>query len=681
MTNGLQGGQMIVVAGRPGSGKALARDTPLPTPTGWTTMGEVVVGDLLIGSDGRPTRVVAATEVMLDRPCYEVEFSDGTVITADAEHQWMVTTRAIRKNVEESFSRWGSAQRCIARIERVALAAARKTDSNVSIRELVEELGSDFKSTITRTAHELGAVGREPREFTRRGVGSYMWNAPVYSRQALTTAVLERVAAPIAHEFPPRFEITTTETMAANVRCETSDRRLNYAVPCALPLELPEAELPLPPYLLGAWLGDGTSASATLTCADEQIIDRIRRDGIVVEQVAGNLRYRLSYAPPRIPTRECVVCGATFVSALPQVRTCGKSCGGKATFVTEAVAMPTCPDCGKVVHGWRRCASCHAEHETVQARLRTLGVLGNKHIPVKYLRASERQRRALLAGLLDTDGHATAQGSVEFGVTNKQLAEDVRELVCSLGYRASLRTKSVRGRTPESSTMYTVAFTAAERVFGLDRKAARQTGTVRAGTRSRYVVDVRRVESVPVRCVQVDAIDHLYLAGKTMVPTHNSTLALDVARSAAVKNTKATVLFSLEMGRTEIMMRLFSAEASVPLAKMRSGHLDDLGWRKLASRSGELAEAPLFIDDSPNLNMMEIRAKARRLKQRQDLQMIVIDYLQLMTSGKRVESRQQEVSEFSRAMKLLAKELDVPVVVLAAEPWPRAAHREEADAL
>ncbi len=165
--------------------------------------------------------------------------------------------------------------------------------------------------------------------------------------------------------------------------------------------------------------------------------------------------------------------------------------------------------------------------------------------------------------------------------------------------------------------------------------------------------------------VQVDAIDHLYLAGKTMVPTHNSTLALDFARSAAVKNSKATVLFSLEMGRTEIMMRLFSAEASVPLAKMRSGHLDDLGWRKLASRSGELAEAPLFIDDSPNLNMMEIRAKARRLKQRQDLQMIVIDYLQLMTSGKRVESRQQEVSEFSRSVKLLAKELDVPVVVLS----------------
>ena len=93
--------------------------------------------------------------------------------------------------------------------------------------------------------------------------------------------------------------------------------------------------------------------------------------------------------------------------------------------------------------------------------------------------------------------------------------------------------------------------------------------------------------------------------------------------------------------------------------------MSDQDWRRLALRSSELADAPLFIDDSPNLTMMEIRAKARRLAQRHDLQLIIIDYLQLMTSGKRVESRQQEVSEFSRAMKLLAKELNVPVVALS----------------
>ena len=99
VTNGLHPGQMIIVAARPGVGKALALDTPLPTPAGWTTMGDVAVGDELLGADGQPTRVVAATEVMLGRPCYEVEFSDGTVIVADAVHQWP-TGRGIRTSAQ-----------------------------------------------------------------------------------------------------------------------------------------------------------------------------------------------------------------------------------------------------------------------------------------------------------------------------------------------------------------------------------------------------------------------------------------------------------------------------------------------------------------------------------------------------------------------------------------------------
>jgi replicative DNA helicase len=267
--------------------------------------------------------------------------------------------------------------------------------------------------------------------------------------------------------------------------------------------------------------------------------------------------------------------------------------------------------------------------------------------------------------LLDTGGCATTSGSVEFGGTGKRLADDVHELACSLGYRATMRSTPVHGRAVDSSICYTVVFTTSEPVFGPDRMAARQVAATRAGTSLRYVTDARPVDSVPVRCVQVDNDDHLFLAGRTMVPTHNSTLALDFARSAAVKNQRPTAIFSLEMGKLEIMMRLFSAEAGVALQNMRSGHMNDSDWRRLALRSSELAEAPLFIDDSPNLTMMEIRAKARRLRQRHDLQLIVIDYLQLMTSGKRVESRQQEVSEFSRSMKLLAKELDVPVVALS----------------
>ena len=307
LTNGLHPGQMVVVAARPAVGKALALDTPLPTSTGWTTMGEVSLGDMLLAADGTPTRVVAATEVMQGRPCYEVEFEDGTVIVADAQHQWPV-----------------------------------------------------------------GAAD-DP-------------------------------------------QILTTEEIA-----------------------------------------------------------------------------------------------------------------GKLSAGTDLAIGP---------------------------------------------------------------GHAGAP-----------------------------------------------------RVFGF--------------------ASVRAIESVPVRCVEVEHPSHLYLASRSMIPTHNSVLGINVASHAAIHHNMASVIFSLEMSRNEIVMRMLAAEARVPLTKMRSGNMDDGDWQKLAATMGKVSDAPLFIDDSPNMSLMEIRAKCRRLKQRHDLKLVVIDYLQLMSSGKRVESRQQEVSEFSRSLKLLAKELEVPVIAIS----------------
>lgn len=144
-----------------------------------------------------------------------------------------------------------------------------------------------------------------------------------------------------------------------------------------------------------------------------------------------------------------------------------------------------------------------------------------------------------------------------------------------------------------------------------------------------------------------------------------STLALDIAREAAINKKLATAIFSLEMSQTEIAMRLLSAETSIYLQSMRSGSITDNEWAIIAERRSAIANAPLIIDDSPNLNIVEIRAKCRRMIKEWDLKLIIIDYIQLMTSGKKVENRQQEVSEFSRSLKLLAKELKVPVVALS----------------
>lgn len=144
-----------------------------------------------------------------------------------------------------------------------------------------------------------------------------------------------------------------------------------------------------------------------------------------------------------------------------------------------------------------------------------------------------------------------------------------------------------------------------------------------------------------------------------------STLALDFVRHAAIRLGVCSVFFSLEMNQSELTMRLLSAEARVSLSKIRGGHLGDDDWLRLAKHLDTIGGAPLFIDDSANLTMTEIRAKSRKLKRTHDLGLIVIDYMQLMTSGRKVESRQVEVSEFSRQIKLMAKELHVPVVALS----------------
>ena len=179
-----------------------------------------------------------------------------------------------------------------------------------------------------------------------------------------------------------------------------------------------------------------------------------------------------------------------------------------------------------------------------------------------------------------------------------------------------------------------------------------------------------QLTGVPSGFADLDALTNGFHNGQLILVAARpalgkSTLALDFARAASVRHNLPSIVFSLEMGKAEIAMRLLSAETSIPLQKMRKGMIEAKDWTTIAQTRGRIENAPLYIDDSPNMTLVEIRAKCRRLKQRVGLKMIVIDYLQLMTSGKKVESRQQEVSEFSRALKLLAKELQVPVIALS----------------
>jgi replicative DNA helicase len=144
-----------------------------------------------------------------------------------------------------------------------------------------------------------------------------------------------------------------------------------------------------------------------------------------------------------------------------------------------------------------------------------------------------------------------------------------------------------------------------------------------------------------------------------------TSFALNLAAHAAVEAHVPVLVFSLEMSHLEITQRLICAEARVEATRMRNGRLQDSDWTKISHAIGRLGEAPIFIDDNPMITVMDIRAKARRLKSREGLGLVVIDYLQLMSGRSTAENRQVEVSEISRGLKILARELEVPVVALS----------------
>lgn len=350
--------------------KALAVDTPIATPRGWTTMGELQVGDIVFDALGERCRVTATSSVMVGNDCYVVRFSDGAEVIADAGHLWFTETRKPEGG-----------------------AGIKTTD------EIRRSLWLDYR-------------------------GSAGWN---------------------------------------------------HRVPVAGPLMTwTEAELPIPPYVLGAWLGDGSSHAPVLACSDADIgvVEQIRAEGVTAT---------------------------------------------RRDFPSEATRCPSY----LVGRGW------------LSGALRRLGVLNNKHIPTAYLRASLPERWALLQGLMDTDGTATKRGQCIFANSRERLADDVVALLRTLGYKPTKITYEAKLNGLPMGDTHAVQFWAFKGtpVFRLRRKADRQkvAPLVRPRSRSRHIVAVEPAASVPVRCIQVDSPTELFLAGEGLVPTHNTSLAAAMA--------------------------------------------------------------------------------------------------------------------------------------------------------
>jgi deoxycytidine triphosphate deaminase len=347
-------------------GKALALDTPVPTPVGWRTMEQLKVGDQVFDERGLPCAVLGATEVMLGRPCRQVVFSDGSVVVADDQHLWQTCTKS---------GRWHGKHR-------TGLA------------------------TTDQIAHSL-LVGDE----------------------------------------------------------------LNHQVALSGPAQYPQRPLPIDPYVLGAWLGDGTSTKAEITCADVLILEEIQKAGYAVERRAGVYQYRI----------------------------------------------------GGTGHTRDSLTGRYVRNDSLSSALRNLNLLGNKHVPRDYLLANEPQRVALLQGLMDTDGYVDTVGRCEFAATRECLADAVVELAASLGLRPVKSKKRATLNGIDHGPVYLVKFSPHRAVFRLPRKLHRQRLAGRHHL-FRAIVDVRDTESVPVRCIQVSASSGQFLVGRTFIPTHNSSL-------------------------------------------------------------------------------------------------------------------------------------------------------------
>jgi hypothetical protein len=498
-------------------------------------MGDLRVGDQLYDDAGQICRVTGIFDQPEGRPCFELVFSDGSTIVADAEHRWLTHSYKARK---------------------AARYRAKTT------KRPLDALGGTSRFRGVSRHRE----GRWVAQVHAGGVNHYLG---LFADEELAAAVAHEGRCSLLNSRLPAPSIVTTEEIRSSMR---DGKNANHAIPVAKPLGGSPARLPLAPYTLGAWLGDGSSYDATIFSDDPQIIDMIAADGYEVNRRAARFTYGISAAMPRVADtpRACTLCQRPFTPRMAAQSFCSRSCASRAGISQRGnQPPPVCARCRGPLGAQARIALCRpcAQATNPNSILRSLGLLTNKHIPTAYLRAAETQRRALLAGLLDTDGCVTAHGGVNFDSASERLAGDVRELAVSLGYRATLTTRRATLNNRDCGPAYRVAFTTSDDVFRLERKRElqrqRSSRLDAERTRFRYVIDVRVVPTRPVRCISVDSPSQLFLAGEAMVATHNTMTANVILSRCLALGARAFVID--RAGHYEILTRLVDGAQQIEI--------------------------------------------------------------------------------------------------------------------
>ncbi|MFN2549159.1 MAG: replicative DNA helicase [Myxococcales bacterium] len=305
-------------------------------------------------------------------------------------------------------------------------------------------------------------------------------------------------------------------------------------------------------------------------------------------------------------------------------------------------------------------ARIHRKPTPLTEAIQRYGLDRTKFVPDDYLYGSIEDRLDLLRGLFDT-GAEVVGGAIEYQTTSPQLAEGVVHIARSLGGIVSagdrIRIRFPNGIVPVSSKELLERWNAE-----VDRSAGR------------FIESVEPAGTKPCQCILVDSADHLYVTSDFVV-THNTAFCLNIAthvgcRAQYQQKRCGVGIFSLEMPKEQLVMRMLSSEARVDSQRIRTGKLIESDWAKLAQAAGTLADANIHIDDTPAVSALELRAKCRRLFAKHEqtdapIRLIVVDYLQLMKGNERVDNREQQIAEMSRSLKALAKELGIPVLALS----------------
>ncbi len=380
-------------------------------------------------------------------------------------------------------------------------------------------------------------------------------------------------------------------------------------------VQFPKKEVKLSPYFLGLWLGDGHSLSPRITTTDHEIID-------FLEHYANQYNWKLNTYKQKNRTNNY-----SIVSTIENRNT---------------------------------------KTETVSSLLKKLNLYDNKHIPTQYIINSEENRLELLAGLIDSDGYYDDNANCyEIVQKRTKLSKQIKFLCDSLGFRTSLKKKkaTIADQNFESEVFRI-------RIFGDIKKIPVKIKRKKA--RSRISNADWKVTGISVEYDKVDDYYGFEIDGnrlfllEDMTVTHNTAFVLSMAKNIAIQYGKGVAIFSLEMSSVQLVTRLISGETGIDSEKLRKANLVEHEWEQLYSKVKKLEDAPLYIDDTPALSIFDLRAKCRRLVSQHNVECIIVDYLQLMTTGSNhTGNREQEISMISRSLKSIAKELDVPVIALS----------------